>query len=234
MQTRSTDFPPPKALALPLKDALRGLRMTADRSRAAFGPLLALIPGPAGALPRTVDAAASWARSATTRAVRTFDPTAADITTSGLAAIAASPEPELLFAEAAYRGLSDALRALGEERFLISQTLAAYAWASLADASNKGAVRAADLMVAMSEHHVVGPAPGTPLGLGETERSTIRMAAFATMLWLLAERVEPLGDEVELRAIAVDMALALRQEIEAAGDDPSALAALFATYAEVL
>lgn len=237
MPERPVALPPPQAFALPFKDALRGLRATAHRSASAFLTEDMTKAG-AAALPPLAKEAAAAARLAartTEAAARRLDPSRVDAPQiSGLTAIGETPNPELAFAEAAYRSLAATLARLGREDFLISQTLAAYAY-RLAMESAEEASFAARLIRRLFEHHVVAFAPGTPLGLREADRRDIAVAIFALMTFLFAERLggEP-ADEVELRNACADVAAALKNDIVAVRGDWDAFAALVQRYVDAI
>lgn len=221
-------FPLLRDLALPARDILRGLKHGLG-----LAPLREVVPdplrGPAHAVAAGVDRAARVAlwrrRGAEAPGV------------VALAEILASRGAAPRFAAAARHGLDAALRRMGRVDLMVSETVAALAWRAALGAAGPDAARsdlAARLALSLVEHHAAGAAPGTPLGIGAEETRLARLAAFATLLWMILERDAAREDEAALLALCVDLTASLADEVAAADADPGRLAALLAAYAPLV
>lgn len=219
----------PRLDPTPLRDMARSLRFVAERGGKTLKTALPLdvLPDPAA---RVADAAldavlkvghgAERGVSALAHALLDRDeaPPTLDQSTLG------QPEAaEAGFATAAHDGLRAALALLGAESSLVSEMAARRAWQAVAQAGTgqKDSATAAALFLALSEAHVLREAiwPDTAT-LSAPEAA--RIATFAVLLAMLA-------DPVQFRTLlpaAVDIALALRSDLTAAGD-ATRLAALF-------
>lgn len=223
-----TPRPPlPRLDPAPLKDMARSLRFVAERGGRTLQKALPLdvLPDPAA---RVADAALSTVIRVGQKAEQ------------GVSALAhalldndAPPPPldlgataggEARFAAAAHDGLCDALARLGAERALVSETAARRAWRAVAahGTGQSDSATAAALLQQLAQAQAVREAvwPDTAT-LPPTEAA--RIAAFAMLLAMLAA---PEQFRTLLPA-AVDITLALRADLAAAGDDETRLAALF-------
>lgn len=230
MAASGRNLPNLRQLALPARDLARGLRHGLARARG-----LAPLPGPlrdiAGGMISNVEGLAGTARAAVSR----LRPGAR--TPHSLSEIAGGHDPALHFAAAAAYGLGLALRRMGRDDLLVSETVAAVAYRGSAagSASEAGMPEiAARLALALSQHHAAGVMPGTPIGLGATDARQLLLAAYAVMLWMTIERDAAREDEDGLLALCVDLTVSLGDEIAAASAAPDRLAALIAAHAEMV
>ncbi len=229
---------PPARAALPLKDALKGLRFTLRQGRRLLEPVTARMPGPLDEVLERVDHLADDAVRVSGRALeRLFDLRAQVASVPDLPASHTAAQSDARFAQAAGRALEFALARYGADRLMVSETLLARSYQAVAGQAFQGLeAQAAALMLHMLEHRVIGIVPGTGLGLDATDRVVAAMATFAVMLWLLTDRdADAEGQrEEDLLAICCDVAQALHSEILVIGEDAAALAALLAHHAEVI
>jgi len=223
-----------RELTLPARDFARGVKHALGHSRR-LAPVRDALPEPLRGFAREVaseiEGLAGVAREGVALLQRY---TAARF---GLAEIVVCPEPALRFAEAARYGLEAAVARMGRDDLMASATVAAIAYrtsASLGEPGERLPRAAARLAVALVQHHAVGPAPGTTLGLGVDETQTAMLAGFAVMLWMTIERDAAREDEAGLLVVCIDLTLSLAGEITAAWMDPDRLATLMAHYADVV
>lgn len=217
----------PRLDTAPLKDVARSLRFVAERGGRTLQKSLPLdaLPDPAA---RVADAAIATVLKVGQEAER------------GVSAFAHAlldrdeppppldhPEEEATesrFAAAAHDGLRDALARLGAESSLVSEMAARRAWRAVQQdgPARKDSETAAVLLLALDRVTVVREAVWQS-GTTPAPDEAARTATFAVLLAMLAD---PAGYRALLPAV-VDIALALRADIVAAGDDPASLAALF-------
>lgn len=241
MTRKFPETPDPRAAALPAKDLLRGARAMARAAGAALEPLERELPDP---LRRVARGAAAGLESAAARVRLAARGLAARILPGAdggdhllsheLDAIMGAEGAAALFADAAAHGLDFTLHRRGRDDLMVSETLAAFAYRAARGAGGDRFETGARLHLALLERHAVGRAPGTSLGLSAEDLAEARHAGFAVTLWMLVERDAPREDEDELLALCADLTEARRAEIDAAGEDPTALAALFAASAELI
>lgn len=203
----SSPFPPPDAL--PLREALRGLRFLLRRGGETLAETLGVenLPGPAGDLAGIAEKASELA-SGVARSVLT----------------PAAPPPDTLdhlsqaqFGAAIYVALRSVLKRLGAPGVLVSEAAARAAWQS----------DPARLALSLVDHKVIR-------GLLAHEAEQVPGAAlepvaiFAVLLWLQAARSDA-ENEAVLDA-ATDLALAKAADIAAAmaSADHARITALFA------
>lgn len=229
-------LPVPRTLALPVRDLLRGVRKAMEGPRRLFEPMRSVLPRGFG------DATGSVASGA----LRSIGLTRGPVGHPDELAAAARLAPSIfvtdgdfaaVFARLSYRGLRFVLSRLDRDDLLISETIAAFAFhhaimqAALGDTASD---RAAAVAVALTQHHVVGVAPGTGIGLSEGDITEGRLAIFVVMLWLLIERPKAAADEAALLSLCFDLALSEQAAIDAAQDDAARLSDLLATFARLI
>ena len=229
--------PNPLADAMPLRDALRGLRHAVRR-----GGETLLDAMPVESLPRP----AAELAGAVLREVGAFAKGFNDVA-SGFArlALGASAKPqgtlhdltarqgaEDSFAQGTYAALRTVLRHLNAPSAYISETAARSAFLALTPDQRLGsdAGIAAALSLALAEAKVLRGASAVDAAQ-VPGHSLDHIAIFAVMLWLQSNRSEA-EDEKALEA-ATDLAVALAAEADAAfrDKDNTRLAALYAEFA---
>lgn len=237
---KSRPHMPVAGATLPLKDALRLLRHTMRVGRARLGEPPTPVPPPVDMVARRVldevDHVAGQINAlAAGLSHRLLDAGPVERSPT-LEEIVARADPALSFAAAAYRGTTRALRLLGACDGLVSETRAAEAFHAALQETGPGDryALAAAIADGFGRRHVVVNVlalPETaPEGLSDVEIG--RLAIFAVMLWLLADRLPEDEDPDGLLAAACAMARALSGELSRAGWTREAVGALLRAYAE--
>lgn len=232
--------PPFPTDAMPLREALRGLRHVLRRSGTSLRETLPVerLPKPAA------DVAVAVLREVEDVA-RTVDRAATDLVRRVIGAderaaprLDAPPDPARAsaFAAAAYTALQTVLERLGAGEVFISEAGLRDGYLSLgenANASQDEAARAAELMMSLLRARVVRDPPAMPEARVPPKNLT-PVALFALLLWLLAPRAEDDAESVAALDAASDIAAALSSDVTAAADahDTGRLAALFAEFAD--
>ena len=235
----SPPFPPRfGTAALPLKDALRGLRYVLRRGRDVFDVPAALAPPPVSATARTVLGQVDQLAHRADQAAGGLLHRLMDVPGTGrhLPVPAYTQPADQLdspeaFAQAVYRGLSHLLDCLGARDSVISEVEAAAAYGTVAAGPDQ-AGRAAALMVALHDRRVIREV-AVPVGIasGAAPAALATQALFGFCLWLLIEPPEPpLTDEMLLEDCA-EVALALASKLPPGRPDPAAMAVLFSRLA---
>ena len=223
--------------AMPLRDALRGLRHAVRRGGETLLDVM-----PLGSLPRP----AAQLAGAVLHEVGAFAKGVNDVA-SGLARLAlggsAKSQGSLQdltlhqgaedgFAQGIYAALRAVLRHLNAPSSYISETAARSAYLALTPEQRLGsdASMAAALSLALAEAKVLRGVSAADAAR-VTGQSLDHIAIFAVMLWLQSNRSEA-EDEKALEA-ATDLAVALAVEADAAftAKDNTALATLYAEFA---
>lgn len=235
---RDPYFPGRRAIALPVKDALRGTRALFKRATRAL-----VSSEPATNLPVEGRAARGWLDPQIghlafeiAQGLR-LDPRQRLEVTSGLRHVTDTERAGAAFAKLVRQGLIFSLQRFDAETYLVSETLAAAAyWSGLRKLNEDDvtAVLAAHLYRSLIRHHIAAFAPGTPIGMEDHDLEVVKCATLATMIWLLIERPEPQENEDEILGLCADVAMSLKAEIEAVENDVPALARLMASYADVI
>lgn len=230
------------AVALPLKEALRGIRHIMRATRDRFACVLSSLPDkirPLGsaAVDRFDRIADRVDRRSSYIAHRYFDPQIApDAGTAALAKLIKRNDAPVFFAKVAYDNLKlvtayscDALER--EENYFISEMLAALAYRRVESqilTSNDDKERAGLLLSSMYRTGVIRTSASINAvkSADPAVEKLARISCFSTMLWLNVEKdCAPEGEEALLFACC-DMAIAVADEVVQAGDDVEALAKL--------
>ncbi|NIA68702.1 hypothetical protein HBA54_08870 [Pelagibius litoralis] len=233
----------PSAARLPLKDALRMLRFTVKRGRTLLDKPLAPGPSPISGMARAVlndfdqiadrvnDVAAGLSRRFldTDESGRLYSATLADIENIG--------EAEIVFAQAAYHGLTRALRHLGTTEGLVSEVRMAEAYKAAVQSGAAEKDRfalAAALMQELVKRGVVRDllSGSTEEGDCLTETDLAKVAIFALILWFLVDRQDDEDDAEGLLLTCCDMARALKSDLAESLDDAERLQDLIAAYVD--
>jgi hypothetical protein len=219
---------------LALKDALRTVRFMAQRGRRfARDSVPSVVPQPADRLIASAltqaDTLASRIEREAARFVYSSIGSSPDLPDLRIAD--ADPGKDLRaaqFAEAAYRGLMKALELLQAESALVSESAARSAYAAVAERSAAHPERWGALLIReMLQRRVVREVSLVPGGHDE-ERLVAHLALFALMIWLLSDR--DAGDALEALEASVALAIGLRDELAAVGDDVGGLAGLLKEF----
>lgn len=146
-------------------------------------------------------------------------------------------EAEIAFAQAAYHGLTRALRHLGAEEGLVSEVRTAEAYKAAIQsgaAESDRFILAAALLQEMVRRGVIRdvlPAPAVE-DEGLDEPALARIAILALILWFLAERQGDEGDAEALLLTCCDVARALKTDLDDSLEDSTRLRDLIAAYAD--
>jgi len=213
---------------MPLRDMLRGAMVIEAESRSMLEPAAARLPAPLRHIMGLVGQALDSVKASTVRAER---PSPSEIRRAAqdLAQRSAAPSDIPGFGRVAAFGLETALRSLGVDHLLVSETVATVVFARISRQRLpriRPQDRAAQIAAELTQRHVAGAAPGTGVALGRDDRERIQLAILAVMIWLLAER--PLGEKDEERILLLSVALAqsLAPEFHAAHDQTEVAALL--------
>ncbi len=236
--------------ALPVKDVLRGVRHGLRSIRNTAVSLQSKLPGPLGALGAStighVDRfVAKVDQNSSLVAHRYLDPEVArNGGTAAFAQLITRPDAAVLFAKIAYDNLKLVISYICEDldrndRYFISETLAAIAYQRAAGgfaARTDEIEKAALVLEAMLRVGVVRTSTSTSAAhsADDTVRQPAVTACFAVMLWLLVERDHGPEDEEPLLLACCDLAMVLREEIAAAGEDAETLADLLKTHVDMV
>lgn len=231
------------AATLPLKDALRMLRFTMRRGRTLLDKPLSPAPSPISDVARAVlsdfdqiaDRVNDVAAGLSHRFLDAGDP--GRLRAATLEDIENIGEAEIVFAQAAYRGLTCALRYLGADEGLVSEVriAEAYKTAIQSDAGDRDRFAiAAALMQEMVRRKVVRDLLSAPTAedgdLAET--ALAKVSIFALILWFLVEREGDQDDVEGLLLTCCDLAQALEAELDERCEDAERLRALIAAYVD--
>lgn len=241
------------AATLPLKDALRMLRFTVKRGRSLLDKPLAPVPSPISAVARAAlrdfdqfaDRVNDVAAGLSHRFLDSGDP--GRLRAATLEDIENIGEAEIVFAQAAYRGLTCALRHLGANEGLVSEVRIAEAYKTVIQSGVTEGDRfsiAAALMQELVQRKVVRdliPAPTRETGgqetedreaAGLTEAELAKVSIFALILWFLVEREGNQDDVEALLLTCCDVARALEADLAERCGDVGRLRELFAAYVD--
>lgn len=236
------------AATLPLKDALRMLRFTVKRGRTLLDKPLAPVPSPISAVARAAlrdfdqfaDRVNDVAAGLSHRFLDSGDP--GRLRAATLEDIENIGEAEIVFAQAAYRGLTCALRHLGANEGLVSEVRIAEAYKTVIQSDVTDRDRffiAAALMQELVQRKVVRDlisAPSQETGdqeaAGLTEAELAKVSIFALILWFLVEREGDQDDVEALLLTCCDVARALEADLAERCGDIERLRDLFAAYVD--
>ena len=227
--------PSPLPDAMPLRDALRGLRHAVRRGGASLLETMPVgsLPRPAadlaGAVLREVTGLASGVTEVAAGLAR-FALGAGDAPRGSLHDLAAQQNAEDSFAIGLYAALRAVLRRLNAPAVYISETAARSAYLALGPLRGSDAATAAALTLALVDTRVLR-------GVASETAATVPgpllepVALFAVMLWLQSDRSEA-EDEATLIA-ATDLAIAVAPEAASAlqARDAARLETLYAEFA---
>ncbi len=216
-------LPLPSELSMPVRDILRGLRKTLN------GPPK-LADSVEAALPAVLrDIAQGVARFARAGLDPQTPPRPCLDRVAQLHGFDADRATADLFADLAYRGLEFVLARQERPDLMVSETIARIAYDSaMANTTGDAFHRAQDLFQNLRDHHVIGAAPGTPLGLTASDNRIIQIALLALLLWMLVERDATPQPEAEVLALCADVAASI---FDQSPGDQKDLAKIFETYA---
>lgn len=224
--------------ALPVKDALRGLRTGLTAGRQAIQPLQAYVPpsvnGLLDGLFRQIDRIGLRVERETSLMMHSmFDqPDRQPRRSWTLARMAADPAGPRVFAERLYSGIAVAFERMSLPSELLSEALAARAFdrALRADPAPEDIHDLAAALVIEADARVFVPPPPFAARAPVADR---RLALFAVMLWLLVDPDED-PDEQALLGLCIDAASALGRQIDDLPDDRGAIRRLLADYARLI
>ena len=225
---------PPLPDAMPLREALRGLRhllrkggatlkdtMTVDTLPAPAAHLAGVVLREVEAIAKNMDEAASGLAKKVLGSPNRAAPS--------LHSVTGQHDGGAAFSTAFYAATRAVLKRLGSPGIFISEASARKAFQQIIPPGASDADLAADLTIALHDARVL---KGTPDETARVAQAAIEpVALFAVMLWLQSQRPEA-EDEAALDA-ATDLSVALADTIAAAclARDQAALAALYAEFA---
>ena len=238
------------ALALPIKDLLRGIRHVLLGIRNQVSCLKNRLPRSLRRLGdmligRIDGLAARVDRNSSLVIHRYLDPEISrDAETAAFSKLIQREEAPMLFAKIAYENLkstTDYLCRTAEhhDRFFISEMFAALAYRKAAQAfgdTETDLEKASVLLSSLLQTGPVRTASSTNAAVSPDEdvRQLARAASFAIVLWLVVARdCTPEGEEQLLFACA-DLSLAIIDRIEEAGEDSAELHMLLTEHVEVV
>ncbi|MEM9199714.1 MAG: hypothetical protein AAGD12_17910 [Pseudomonadota bacterium] len=211
--------PVPDRLALPLRDALRGVRSAKELSEMLLRPATELLPGPVQSLLRqTVHQAERVGKYALSAPIPGPHQMARAV--AALAGRMPAPEGRDALLAALTFGLEQALADDATPALMMSETVAALAIdTALPAGQGDAAERAAGLLDHLHRAHVVGPVPGTGLAHDPASERRAELAFFAVCLWLICERPDAeAGAEDRILALCIGLCAAVAPDIEAVLD----------------
>ncbi len=231
------------AATLPLKDALRMLRFTVKRGRSLLDKPLAPVPSPISTVARAAlrdfdqfaDRVNDVAAGLSHRFLDSGDP--GRLRAATLEDIENIGEAEIVFAQAAYRGLTCALRHLGANEGLVSEVRIAEAYKTVIQSGVTEGDRfsiAAALMQELVQRKVVRDLLSGPdqEAASLTEAELAKVSIFALILWFLVEREGDQDDVEALLLTCCDIARALESDLAERCGDVERLRDLFAAYVD--
>lgn len=219
-------LPLPSELSMPVRDILRGLRKTLSGPPKLADPVEAALPL------ELKDIAQGVARFARAGLDPLTPPRPGLDRVTQLLGFSADRATADLFADLAYRGLGLVLARQERSDLMVSETLARIAYDSaMANAAGDAFHRARDLYQNLRDHHVIGAAPGTGLGLEAADTRVIQIALLALLLWMLVARDATPQPEAEVLALCADVAASI---FDQAPREQTDLAQVFETYAAVI
>jgi hypothetical protein len=219
---------------LALKDALRTIRFASRRGRRFSRDVApSVVPQPIDGFIASamtfVDVVATRVEREATRLIRSGIGSTLEL--PDLRIDTSPPERAVKadqFAEAAYRGLTTALELLHADGALVSESAARAAYEAVTEQPVEGSERwAALLLCEMLHRRVIWGVSLTPAARGQ-ERMLARLALFSLMIWLLSSRGA--GEAQVALEASIALALGLRDELAAIGDDPERIEGLLMEF----
>ncbi|SMX37906.1 hypothetical protein MAA8898_01302 [Maliponia aquimaris] len=214
-------------LAMPLRDALRGVATLADATEEMLEPAAKLLPEPLRSRFRTALDSLEAAGKRLIHApldIRQIDMAARFMAGSD------TGRPAL---EACATVIAYAWEHLGEAREthgrLISETLVAERLARTRAVSLAGGADfAAEVLIALRQSSAIGRMPGLTRGLSTGDADDVDLAVMAVAIWLLSSRSETLAEEEKLLDLSLALVRALRDDAATAMSGRESLARFLA------
>lgn len=217
----STPYPNPRALTLPLRDLMRGLRQHG-------GPAASLAAQAMDALPDPLrDAFANITPFDPRDAVLSGPPNTSSVVEAAAALRGAEISATKMAACAAF-ACSVLLAEAKEQDLLISETIFALCWH---DAETQP-YRAAALLHALVRREPFGVAPGLPAPGQSLEKGLLMRTCIGLVLWLSTEPGDSKTPEEELVRISGWLGAALLESCQNAWHDKAALNAILLDTSE--
>lgn len=197
-------------LAMPLRDALRGVATLADATEDALEPAAQLLPSPVRSRFKhaldTLEAAGKRLINAPTNA-RQIQNAANFMSGTDPAAL----EDCALILVYAWQHLSEAS---GDHKFLISETIVADHLAAVRDTSTGPASHfGAEVLVALRQSSAIGRMPGLTRSIAPKEKDGVDLALVAIAVWLLSTRAQTLEEEEKLLDLSQALVSALHVDL---------------------
>ncbi|WP_422368217.1 hypothetical protein [Pelagibius sp.] len=219
------------------------LRFTVKRGRSLLDKPLAPVPSPISTVARAAlrdfdqfaDRVNDVAAGLSHRFLDSGDP--GRLRAATLEDIENIGEAEIVFAQAAYRGLTCALRHLGANEGLVSEVRIAEAYKTVIQSGATEGDRfsiAAALMQELVQRKVVRDLLSGPdqEAASLTEAELAKVSIFALILWFLVEREGDQDDVEALLLTCCDIARALESDLAERCGDVERLRDLFAAYVD--
>lgn len=224
-------------IALPIKDALRGVRSGMTAGRIAVEPLRGALPAPARGLIGELISSADFfvnefdkASSLMARNLFGDGPVWQRDGCWSLGQLAARPDGEMIFGPLAYGVLLAAYQRFADTESLVSEARAASAFRTAVDASQGDQVRLpSELLVAMQDEEVIHGSPFTD----RIDPEAARLSFTAFVLWLLIDRTSD-ADDNDLLDVCCDAARYVDARIASSLSEPEKVTAEFAACARLI
>ena len=227
-------IPHPDELALPLRDLMRVMQQAARIPMAIAQPVVSHLPGP---LRDTLSQLGQRAETVYKDSLTIWRPKAAEIRLAAAKLSDANATDHAVTGRVVAWVMEVALGQEGGPEFFISETVVTFALdEALAQQppSAAPAERAASCIIALVAHGLGPSAQEFPIARMTPQRTAqLRVAGFAAMLYLLAERAENEADEMRILSYAITISELIAAEIQDT-DDATALAGLLRTHAEMI
>ncbi len=228
-------IPHPDELALPLRDLMRGLQYAARIPMALAQPVVSHLPGP---LRDTLSQIGQRAETIYKDSLTIWRPTTSEIRHAAARLTDAKASDLAVTGRVVAWAMEVALAQEDAAAFVISETVVTLAMSdSLTRHSPDAgpAERAAHSMLAIVAYGMGPNAQEFPSPRMTPERyAQIRAAAFAAMLYLMAERPANEDEEMRILSYAITIAELIAADIHAAADETESIAELLRTHAEMI
>ena len=228
-------IPLPDELALPLRDLMRSVQQAAPIPMALAQPVVSRLPEP---LRDTLSHIGQRAEAVYRDSLTIWRPNDYDIQQAAMLLIDARPSDLSVTGRVVVWVIEVALAQKDGHTFFISETVVSLAIDdALAELSPDATstTRAAHAMLTLVDHGLSPSAGFFPNPSMTLERTAlIRVAAFAAMLFLLAKRPESIDGEIRILSYAITIAELIAADIQATDEDPTVVAELLRTHAEMI
>lgn len=228
-------FPRPDELALPLRDLVRGAQQMSHIPLKMAAPLVSQLPEP---LRNTLSEIGLKAESIYKSSLEIWHPKTQAIEQA--AAYLANPSHSDLavFGRVVSWAIEVALAQDQQSSLFVSETVVMLALKGTSndlEGDTRATSRAAGAFHAVVAQGLGPSTSGLPISrLSRAHTDQLRVATFAAMLFLLAERAKSADEEVKILSYAITIANLIDADIYATGKDAAALANLLHRHAKMI